>query len=104
MKLTQVFFSLFFSVYSFGFLLYGRTSSPQTTRRQTMLEQQFYTLMNLLSKEDNARLKLKEEISQLKKELLETQKGATTNYHASHSGNATLKTELDIVKNNYSKL
>lgn len=104
MKLTQVFFSLFFSVYSFGFLLDGRTSSPQTTRRQTMLEQQFYTLMNLLSKEDNARLNLKEEISQLKKELLETQKGATTNYHASHSGNATLKTELVIVKNNYSKL
>ncbi|CAG2240980.1 unnamed protein product [Mytilus edulis] len=47
---------------------------------------------------------LGEEISQLKKELLETQRRVTTNYHASHSGNTTLKMELDIVKNNYSKL
>ncbi|CAG2192380.1 unnamed protein product [Mytilus edulis] len=76
-----------------------------------MTETHFNMLMDLLAEERHARLKQNTKISQLENELIATQQGVTTNFHASNSVNDTLKTELDVLKgdmrkmiSNYSKL
>lgn len=95
--------SLNFGVFCSGCLLDDRTSPSQPTD-QSMSDKQFYMLMNLLTKEENARLKLEDEISQLKKELLVTQQGVTTNYHTYHQSNETLSMELKTMKEDMSKM
>lgn len=103
MEFIFVFVSLNFGVFCSGFLLDDRTSPSQPTD-QSMSDKQFYMLMNLLTKEENARLKLEDEISQLKKELLVTQQGVTTNYHTYHQSNETLSMELKTMKEDMSKM
>ncbi|XP_063442683.1 uncharacterized protein LOC134722980 [Mytilus trossulus] len=100
LRILVVSFLLF--LYTNGFLLDDRTQPPTTG--QVMTDKHFNMLMDLLAEERHARLKQNNEISQLKSELIATQQGVTSNFHASHSGNDTLKTEFNILKEDMRKM
>ncbi|CAG2192382.1 unnamed protein product [Mytilus edulis] len=103
MKCQKVFVIFRLFLYANGFLLDDRTQPPSITG-QVMTDKHFYMLMDLVTEERNARLKQSIEISQLKNELVATQQGVTTNFHASNSVNHTLKAELGILKEDMRKM
>lgn len=81
----------------YGFLVEDRTTNP-TTAVGALSEKHFYMLLNLLTEERQARLKLEGRLLQLQKEQLATETGVTSIHHSSYVNNKTLEDQAHLLK------